>query len=118
MHVHVYFVCCMYICLILFLLSVCTFDECKVCARLKFRMRKYTSLGLFNCMYLCIKVWFFVACFFTFKYIISMYLCKHMGILLEMFQNDHALKSMDHFSVLGKRPAGRLKKRWIDRVKR
>ena len=41
-----------------------------------------------------------------------------MGILLEIFQNDHALKSTDNNSVLGKRPTGRLKKRWIDRDKR
>ena len=90
MHVHVYFVCCMYKCLILFLLSVCTFDECKVCAQLKFCKRKYLSLGLFKCMYLLYESVVFRSLFF-YKYIISMYLCKYMGILLEMFQNDHAL---------------------------
>ena len=33
-------------------------------------------------------------------------------------ENDHAVKSTDHISDLGTRPAGRLKKRWIDRFKR
>ena len=75
---------CRYICLILFLLSVCTFDEYNVCAQLKFCMHMNLRLGLFNCMgLLFVSVFFyFVACFFLiFKYIISMYLCKGMGIL-------------------------------------